>query len=259
MSESASTDDRVLLERRGPVALITINDPSNLNAMNTEMFMALRGRLEEVGEDDSCSVVVLTGAGRSFCSGKDMRVAVDPDQTPTERLGEMRRTWKTVTRMREIQQPIIAAVRGHAVGVGFAFAAASDMRVAAPDAKFNPVFARIGMTPGDMGLSWFLPKIIGIGRAAEAFNLAKVIDADTAERWGLANEIAEDPVERALELADLMAELSPESLRQTKELLNASFGGGSLEQHMEIEIRSQAMISFSREHRQALDRFSSRR
>ncbi|WP_166969149.1 enoyl-CoA hydratase/isomerase family protein [Brevibacterium atlanticum] len=258
MSESASTDDRVLLEQRGPVALITLNDPSTLNAMNTEMFMALRGRLEEVGEDDSCSVVVLTGAGRSFCSGKDMRVAVDPHQTPTERLGEMRRTWKTVTRMREIQQPIIAAVRGHAVGVGFAFAAAADLRVVAPDAKFNPVFARIGMTPGDMGLSWFLPKIIGIGRAAEAFNLAKVIDADTAERWGLANEIAEDPVERALELADQMSELSPESLRQTKELLNASFGGGSLEQHMEIEIRSQAMISFSRDHRQALDRFSSR-
>lgn len=251
-------EDLVLLERRGPVAVITLNDPGSLNSIGTDMFLALRARVEEVGEDDSCSVVVLTGAGRSFCSGKDMRVPVDPDETPTERLNTMRKTWKTVKRMREIQQPIIAAVRGHAVGVGFTFAAASDLRIVAPDVKFNPVFARIGMTPGDVGLSWFLPKIIGLGRSSEVFNMAKVIDADMAERWGLANEIAEDPLARALELAEQMAELSPESLRQTKELLNASAAGGSLADHFEIEIRSQAMCSFSREHLEAIERFSKR-
>lgn len=258
MSGTISADDLVLLERRGAVAIITLNDPGTLNSISTEMFLALRARIEEVGEDDSCAVVVLTGAGRSFCSGKDMRAPVDPDQTPTERLGGMRKTWKTVKRMREIQQPIIAAVRGHAVGVGFTFAAASDLRIVAEDVKFNPVFARIGMTPGDVGLSWFLPKIIGSGRTAEVFNLAKVIDAPTAERWGLANEIAEDPLARAVELAEYMADLSAESLRQTKELLNASAAGGSLDQHMEIEIRSQAMISFSREHKVALEKFSSK-
>ncbi|WGP06494.1 enoyl-CoA hydratase/isomerase family protein [Bacillus subtilis] len=250
-----SAEDLVLLERRGSVAVITLNDPASLNSIGTDMFLALRARVEEVGEDDSCSVVVLTGAGRSFCSGKDMRVPVDPDETPTDRLGAMRKTWKTVKRMREIQQPIIAAVRGHAVGVGFTFAVASDLRIVAPDVKFNPVFARIGMTPGDVGLSWFLPKIIGLGRSAEVFNLAKIIDAEMAERWGLANEIAEDPLGRALEMAEQMAELSPESLRQTKELLNASASGGSLDQHIEVEIRSQAMASFSREHKEALARF----
>ena len=248
----------MLLERRGPVAVITLNDPASLNSLGTDMFLALRARVEEVGEDDSCSVVVLTGAGPSLCSGKDMRVPVNPDETPTDRLGAMRKTWKTwktVKRTREIQQPIIAAVRGHAVGVGFTVAAASDLRIVAPDAKFNPVFARIGMTPGDVGLSWFLPKIIGLGRSAEVFNLAKVVDADMAERWGLATEIAEDPLVRALELAEQMAELSPESLRQTKELLSASAAGGSLDQHIGVEIRSQAMSFFSREHKEALARF----
>lgn len=258
MSQTPSPDDLVLLERRGRVTIITLNDPGTLNAINTQMFLGLRARLEEIGEDDSCSVVVLTGAGRSFCSGKDMRVPVDPDQTPTERLNEMRKTWKAVKRLREIQQPVIAAVRGHAVGVGFTFAAASDLRIVAPDAKFNAVFAKIGMTPGDVGLSWFLPKLIGAGRAAEVFNLASIIDAQKAERWGLANEIAEDPLARALELAEHMAGLSPESLRQTKELLNASAGGGSLADHFEIEIRSQAMCSFSREHLEAIKRFSTR-
>jgi enoyl-CoA hydratase len=249
-------EDLVLLERRGSVGIITLNDPSTLNSIGGETFMALRRRFEEVGDDDSIAVVVLTGAGRAFSSGKDMRVPVDPQQTPTERLNDMRKTWKTVKRMREIPQPVIAAVRGHAVGVGFAFAAASDLRIVAPDVKFNPVFARIGMTPGDVGLSWFLPKIIGLGRTAEVFNLAKVVDADTAERWGLANEIAEDPLARALELAEQMAGMSGESLRQTKELLNASAEGGSLASHMETEIRSQAMISFSREHAAALEKFA---
>lgn len=256
---SDSIVDRVRLERRGAIAIITLDDPRTLNAVDTGMFMALRERLEEVGEDDSCSVIVLTGAGRSFCSGKNMRVPVDPGQTPSERLAEMRKTWKSVLRMREIQQPIIAAVRGYAVGVGFSFASAADMRIVAPDAQFNPVFAKIGMTPGDVGLSWFLPKIIGLGRAAEVFNLAKVIDAPTADLWGLANEIAEDPLARAVELAERMAGLSAESLRQTKELLNASVEGGSLSSHMETEIRSQAMMTFSREHRAALGRFSTGR
>lgn len=218
--------------------------------------MALRARLEEVGEDDTVSVVVLTGAGRSFCSGKDMRVPVDPDQTPTERLAEMRKTWRVVRLLREIQQPVVAAVRGHAVGAGFAFAAAADLRIVAPDVRFNAVFAAIGMTPGDLGLSWFLPRIIGSGRAAEVFNLAAVLDAEKAERWGFANEIADDPLARAIEVAEHMASMSAESLRQTKELLNSAMGGASLIDHIEIEIRAQAMASFSREHKASLERFA---
>lgn len=253
---STMDTDLVALERRGAIAIITLNSPSTLNAVNTEVFMALRTRLEEVGDDDEIAVVVFTGAGRSFCSGKDMRVPVDPDQTPTERLNEMRKTWKVVHLLREIQQPVVAAVRGHAVGAGFAFAAASDLRVVAPDARFNAVFAAIGMTPGDLGLSWFLPRIIGAGRAAEVFNLAAVLDAERAERWGFATEITEDPLARALELAEHMASMSAESLRQTKELLNSSMGGASLQDHIEIEIRSQAMSSFSREHKASLERFA---
>lgn len=259
MSDVEKTDDLVLLELSNGIATITLNRPERLNAVNVEMFTKFIAVLRAIGDDSDIGIVVLTGAGTSFCTGKDLKGESRSSWSASQKMQASRLTFSVVPLMREIPQPIIAAVRGHAVGAGFALAAASDMRVVAPDAQFNPVFTKIGMTPGDLGLSWLLPRIIGAGRAAQVFYRAEVIDAETALDWGLVNEISEDPFARARGIAEELGRGSAESLRQTKELLSASWATASLRDHTALELRSQVICGDSAEHAAAMEAFKTRK
>lgn len=254
-SEAADT---VLIERAGPVTTLVLNRPERLNAANTDMFASLTEALHEVDRDPDCAVVVLTGAGRAFSTGKDMK-APQEFAAMEDRAQRSRRVFQTVRLLRDLPQPVIAAVRGHAVGAGFALAAACDLRVIAPDASFNPVFTDIGMTPGDLGLSFHLPRLIGAGRAAHVLYTATPVHAQQALDWGLASEIAADPRERAQELAADLARRSAESLRQTKELLGASASASSLHDHLLLEYRSQVICGETAAHERAVQEFRSRR
>lgn len=257
-NSAGAEESSVLLDRAGEVATITLNRPESLNAIDEKMMAQLNSALLTAGDDEQCAVIVLTANGRAFCTGKDMKAGLD-NRSMERKLRRSRTVFNAVRTMRDVPQPVIAAVQGYAVGAGFALAVASDLRIVGPDAKFKAVFAEVGMTPGDLGLSYFLPRIIGAGRAAQLFYRAGTIDAQQAQDWGLAAEIASDPRIRAHELARELAELPSESLRQTKELLETSASASTYRDHLLLELRSQVICAETNSHHEAMATFVQRR
>jgi enoyl-CoA hydratase len=253
--------ETIRIERDGAVATVLLNRPQKHNALTADVFTGLGDALDEVAGDASVRVVVLAGEGPSFCSGLDLDAGLNGDragdvETP---LAFMRVVVGIPLRMREMPQPIISAVQGHAVGAGFALATASDLRIAAPDVSFNSVFTSIGMTPGDLGLSWFLPRIIGLTDASDVFYRSRVIGADEAMRLRLVNEVVANPRARATEMAHEIAAMSPIAIRQTKELINATIQVAGFRQHLELEMRTQVLCSMSEQHASARAAFRERR
>ena len=181
----------VLLETvQGGIALLVMNRPDKLNALNSELATALNQAFERIGKDDSVRVIVLTGAGRAFCAGGDLgmigkgREARDSKQLePILRAG-----MGAVLRMRTIQQPVIAAVHGAAAGAGMNIALAADIRIASDDAAFGQNFAKVGLFP-DYGGTYFLPQLVGPAKAAELFYTGDMIDAKTALQLGLVSRV----------------------------------------------------------------------
>lgn len=246
----------VLLRHVDEVTVVTLNRPHKLNALDLDAF----ARLEAVFHDlarSSCRAVVLTGAGASFCSGLDLDAEFGPRAGGTieSTYRFMRLATACVLMMREMPQPVVAAVRGHAVGGGFSLAALADVRVLAPDARFNGGFVRLGMSPGDLGLSWVLPRQIGASSAAELFFSGGSLDADDAVRLGFASHVADDPLEVALGLARTIAAAPQFAVQQTKEMVNASLSMGGLREHLELELRTQVICSMTAGHADAVSAF----
>ncbi len=226
----------------GPVAHVRLHRPERLNALKESTFRELRDALRRVGDDDACRAVVLSGAGRAFSAGLDIGAGLGPD-IPTI-MGVLRLGVDTITLLRDIPQPVIAAVGGHAVGAGFALAAACDIRLASADAVFAAPFVTIGMSAGDLGLSWLLPRQIGVSAAARLFYTAGNLGADEALRLGLVSEIpgsTEETVAAALELAAAIARQPALGVRETKSVLNSSVYGVGFRAHLEQELRAQAL------------------
>jgi 2-(1,2-epoxy-1,2-dihydrophenyl)acetyl-CoA isomerase len=204
IADDAQPTPDVVIERDGSVGLITMNRPARLNAVTPEMGDTLRSAFLELEADSRIRAVVLTGAGRGFCAGADISGDV----------GDARRVlleaWNPlVMTMRGLQLPIIAAINGVAAGAGVSLALACDLRVAAPSARFELSFAKIGLMP-DAGLTWLLPRIVGLGRANELALLAGKLSAAEARDWGLVNQLSEDGevVADAVTMARRFAELS---------------------------------------------------
>lgn len=176
----------VLVERDGTVGVVTINRPTRLNAVTPDAGDTLRSAFLELEADSRIRAVVLTGAGRGFCAGADISGDV----------GNARQvlldSWNPlVLTMRSLQIPIIAAVNGVAAGAGVSLALACDLRIAAASARFELSFAKIGLMP-DAGLSWLLPRVVGLGRANEMALLGGRVSATEAHAWGLVNRLSED-------------------------------------------------------------------
>ncbi|MEV4124498.1 enoyl-CoA hydratase-related protein [Nocardia sp. NPDC049707] len=171
----------------------------------------------------------------------------------------MRHAVDAVLAIREIPQPVVAAVRGHAVGAGFALAAACDMRVCSPNARFEAPFIALGVSAGDLGLSWMLPRMIGFGRATELFYSGGGLDAETAADLGFVQQIAADPVTEALSIARAIATRPPLGVQMTKELLDMSLRSGNLREHLELEMRSQVIGLSSADHATAVAEFADRK
>jgi enoyl-CoA hydratase len=233
----------VWLEVSEGVATVSLARPQRLNAITYQLLIELRDALLELGERRDVHAVVLTGQGRSFCAGLDLEAGVsDPArEDPVEAMQSGMDAGAAVTwAIRTIPQPVIAAVRGHAVGAGFAFAAAADVRLISPDARFSAPFLRLGMTVGDFGLSWLLPRIIGQGRASHLFLSAGVLAAEEAVACGLAAGISEDPLAAAGALARQLASQPVYGVQVSKRLLNAG-ASSSLREHLDSEARAQAL------------------
>jgi len=239
----------VLVEHRGPVAIVTLNRPDHLNALSPDKALPILEALNALREDDSCRVVVLTGAGRAFCSGMDLVAGLDlpgHGQVQGRYLG-LEGAAQVFLALREIPQPVIAAIHGHAVGAGLALAAMADIRVADTTARFGPVFTRRGFSGGDVGASWWLPRLIGFASAAEMLYTAEPFDARRAFEIGFVTHLAAEgtDIDTAVAIGEKIAVNAPFGVSQTKNLLNTAFGIGELRQHMTTEIRTQVLCSLT--------------
>jgi len=259
--------ETVLLDTPKPgIRLLTLNRPDRLNAMNHELVADVHNSLDEVDADTSCRAVILTGAGRGFCAGLDLK---GPGQAPgTDGLGRaqtgmlsQQHIASLYTHMRRVRKPIIAAVNGPAAGGGFAFALASDIRVAATSAKFNVAFVRIGLSGCDVGVSYLLPRLIGASKAFELMLTGRFVDAQEAERIGLVSRVVPDgqAVDAAIEIADQIAANSPFGVWMTKEVMWANLETGSMQAAIDLENRTQILTSFTEDMPEAMRAFLEKR
>jgi enoyl-CoA hydratase len=248
------------LVEEGGVAWLTLDRPDALNAMNPTLVRELRDFFGGLPERRSVRVVVLRGAGRAFCAGLDLKEGVGGslDEGSNEALGGPSRGMRTQREISEIPmmmrrapQPIIACVHGPACGGGFALALASDVRIAGESARMNAAFIRIGLSACDIGVSYFLPRLVGASLASELLLTGRFIDAQRALATGLVSRVVPDGEleSAAREIAEEMLGTSPLGLRLTKECLNMSLDAGSLEQVIAMEDRNQILCTQTRDMR----------
>ena len=230
------------------VRLLTLDRPDDLNAMTAELCGALHDELDRIAADRSCRAVVLTGTGRAFCVGLDLKgygeaPGNDGTDNARDRLGNQEHMSRLILKLRETPQPVIAAVNGPAAGFGFALALGSDIRYAAPDAVFRAVFLNVGVSNCDMGTSWLLPRLIGASRAHELMLTGRRVRADEAERIGLVAEVvdADSLVDRAVEAGEQIAAWTPWGIRLTKQGMWSALEIASERAAIEYEDRQQIM------------------
>lgn len=244
------------------VVLAEMNRPERLNAITFEMFDEFRALQHEVDADGEARVLVLTGRGRAFSAGLDLDEAAQLPQMPASDMLRGQESWAaSVAGFRLMRKPVIAAVNGPAAGAGMGVALAADIRFAAPTAKFNAAFVRIGLTGGDVGTSWLLPRLIGLGRAYEMLLTGRFVLADEAERIGLISEVvaAENLLERAFECAALICSNSPVGVELTKAVVQTNVDAPSLEAAIALENRNQVLSVQTSDMAEALHAFREKR
>ena len=254
--------ETLALERRGAALWVTLNRPQQLNAMSRTMMLELQHLFGELNTDHDVRVVVLRGAGRAFCAGLDLKEKrVEGEGGPVAGLRVQRRVSEIVMRMRRAPQPIISLVHGAASGGGFALALASDIRLATPEARMNAAFIRIGLTACDVGVSYFLPRLVGSSLASELLLTGDFIDAERSLRTGLVSDVvpAEELEARAQRMIDSMLANSPVGVRLTKECLNMSVDAQSLEAAIAMEDRQQILSAQTDDMREGISAFLEKR
>ena len=235
-------------ESHDGIGVLTLNRPERLNALSLPLVEELCRFFSSATDDRQTRVIIVRGAGQAFCAGADLKDAmgraVEQEFAPPQARYKFQQMFgNIVVQMREAPQPLIAAIRGPAVGGGFSIAMACDARIAGESARFSAAFIRIGVTAGDMGASYFLPRLVGLSHAAEILYTGRFVDAATAERIGLVSRVVPDDKldEEAMELAGDMVRNSPFGLRLSKELLNQNIDAPSLATAIHLENRSQAL------------------
>ncbi len=251
------------VRQEGETLWVTLNRPDRLNAMNRDLIGEVRGLFVDLYWRRDVRVVVLTGAGRAFCAGLDLkdRDGNDAERTVGQSLDGQRSIAEIVIAMRRCPQPIIALVNGAASGGGFALALASDVRVATPATRMNAAFIRIGLSACDIGVSYFLPRMVGASVASEYMLTGRFIDAQRALALGLVSAVVEP---EALEaegraLVKDMLHATPLGLRLTKEALNHAIDAGSLEAVIAMEDRNQILSSRDDNFREGVAAFLEKR
>ena len=250
------------------IRILTLDRPERLNAMNRALIEQLHARIAELAADPEARVVILTGAGRGFCAGLDLR---ESPPTPIEgsgSQGRMQRGMDTQQRIASLvpalcglRIPVIAAVNGPAAGGGLALALAADVRIAAVSARFNVAFVRIGLSGCDIGVSWLLPRLIGASRAFELMLTGRLIDAAEADRIGLVTRVVPDGelMDAAMDTARLICANSPAGIWMTKEVMWSQLEVGSLRAGIDLENRTQILTSFTEDMAEAVAAFMERR
>ncbi|HWA60964.1 MAG TPA: enoyl-CoA hydratase/isomerase family protein [Caulobacteraceae bacterium] len=210
-------------EKRDHVAILTLNRPDRLNAINGDLRNDVHAAVEEAHADDEVRALVITGAGKGFCSGADLsgpRPELSDDRPQNERLDEDGWVGRWAKRFAYFDKPLIAAINGVAAGAGMSLALAADVRIGSPNARFKTVFVERSLSP-DSGMSWFLPRIVGYARAADLIFTSRAVDADEAYRLGLLDRLvpAEGLIDAAIAYANEMTRWPPMAIRSAKRVL----------------------------------------
>ncbi len=244
---SDGTYDTFEIVRKGGIDLVTLNRPESLNSLSRTMMLELQHYFGDLYTNHKVRVVLLTGAGRGFCSGLDLKQSnADEPAGPAAGLRSQRRVSEIMMRMRRAPQPIISLINGPASGGGFGLALASDIRIAMRGVRMNAAFIRIGLSACDVGVSYFLPRLVGMSLAAELLLTGNFIDADRALSTGLVSSVVdsrEELLKAGHELAGDMLRNTPLGVRLTKECLNMSVDANSLESVVAMEDRQQILAS----------------
>jgi len=215
---------KLQLSTGGAVGRITLHRPAERNAMTPQMGREILAAVEDLNADDAVRVVVITGAGKGFCSGADLRTlgAEAGSGEDAEGLGGGENFYKAFLSIRDLRVPSIAAINGHAVGAGFCFSLGADLRVMHRDAKVGMTFVRLGIHPG-MAATWTLPRLVGPSVAADLLYTGRLLGAEEALALGVANRIAGDDFDAVVEeMAGAIATAAPLAVRGTKETLRGS-------------------------------------
>jgi len=235
---------------RPDIAVVTLNRPEKLNALSRELVETLHATIDDIAANDECRVVVLTGAGRGFCSGLDL---TDPDSAsaggglefPRSGMRWQERIANLTAKVHRLRQPVIAAVNGPAYGGGLGIALACDIRIASESARFCTQFIKLGLGGCDIGVSYTLPRIVGAGPAFDMILTARVVDAEEALRIGLVTRLSDGAslVDDALAVAETLCNYGEFGLESTKQVLWANLDASSLEAALHVENRSQILAS----------------
>jgi enoyl-CoA hydratase/carnithine racemase len=244
-ARSTETWQHLRVTRQDGVATVTLARPDKLNALTFEAYADLRDLLAELSRERSVRALVLAGEGRGFCSGGDVEeiIGATLGMDTAQLLDFNRMTGQVVRAVRECPFPVIAAVHGVAAGAGAVLALAADFRVADPSARFAFLFTRVGLSGGDMGAAYLLPRVIGLGHATRLLMLGDTVRAPEAERLGLISELAEEgrSDEAAAALARRLAEGPAMAHAQTKALLTAELDM-PLAAAVEMDAATQALL-----------------
>jgi enoyl-CoA hydratase/carnithine racemase len=253
--------ETIIFEKEKGIAKLKLNRPERLNALNWIMLDEVGKVIEEVRNDDSCRVLIVTGVGRAFCSGGDIKELQDHfDISQIERRKALSRFHeKIIVAFREIKKPVIASINGDAIGAGCGIAMACHIRISSERARYGFPFLRVGAV-SDMGCSYFLPRLVGIGKAMELFLTANLIDSLEAEKIGLINKIVvHDNLEyETTALANRLTEMPPIAIAFIRDLIDKSLNI-DLITALENETDKQVICYKSEDHREGVRAFLEKR
>jgi enoyl-CoA hydratase len=244
----------LLFEEREPhIGIVTMNRPEHLNAINLAMLDDFENLFHALTRDDAIRVLIITGSGRGYSSGADLNDAVvfresDAFADPEHFMRIVQERYASlILGMRRIPQPVISAVNGPAAGGGFSMTLASDIRVASSEAFFVGSFINIGLSGGELGCSYFLPRLVGLSRASDMLFTGRRVMAGEALEMGLVNDVVprEELLEKALSYARVMTGKSVGGLKLTKRVLEENLNAPSLECAVNLENRNQTIMLFS--------------
>jgi|FaiFalDrversion3_1042247.scaffolds.fasta_scaffold00008_2 2-(1,2-epoxy-1,2-dihydrophenyl)acetyl-CoA isomerase len=257
LEEAGMPGQNVQYELRDGVATLTLNRPEALNALNRPMLAELRAALREAERDPRVRCLVLTGAGKAFCAGQDLEELEPEEQDVLEYLRE--HVNPIILHLRRMEKPVLAAVNGVAAGAGWSLALACDLRMASADARFLTAFVQVGLVP-DAGSTYFLPRLVGLGRAFELCALSDSLSAEEALQWGLVNWVVPpgELRDRAGEMASRLAQGPTRAYGLLKRALFRSVEG-DLASALDYEAMLQKVATRTEDHREGWRAFRERR
>lgn len=246
------------------VSLLRLQRAEARNALTLAMVRELRAALDDLARDRDCRVLVLAGEGKAFCAGLDLKVAVFGEEA-AQHAGEAMALQElfagTIAQLRRLPQPVVAAVQGAAVGAGLGIALAADVRIAARSANFLVGAVKIGLSAGECGISYHLPRLVGAGRAFEIMLTGRAVHAEEALAMGLASRVVDDEalLDAALETAGLIAANSPYAIKHSKQLMWKNLDAPSLDAALELENHVQTVAMLSEDFKEGARAFAEKR